>query len=103
MTKPELFNRFFYASSWHHTSKFFNVTDFYSVDEGEVRDYANHPTKRVYRIRYMLGNSKRISVATYRTKAIAIKYLKSKGFKEVPYGYNKSRFTALITWDDVEI
>ena len=31
--KDELFHTFLYNSSWHHTSKFFNETDFYAIDE----------------------------------------------------------------------
>lgn len=34
MHKDEVFERFFYESSWHHTSKFFNETDFYKLDGG---------------------------------------------------------------------
>lgn len=36
MHKDEVFERFFYESSWHHTSKFFNETDFYKLDEDAV-------------------------------------------------------------------
>lgn len=38
LRKDELFDRFLYASSWHHTSKFFNETDFYAISEAEVED-----------------------------------------------------------------
>ena len=31
MRKAELFDGYFSCTSWHHTSKFFNATDFYSV------------------------------------------------------------------------
>ena len=36
MRKDDMFERFFYNSSWHHTSKFFNETDFYKLDEDAV-------------------------------------------------------------------
>lgn len=36
MHKDEVFERFFYESSWHHTSKVFNETDFYKLDEDAV-------------------------------------------------------------------
>lgn len=36
MRKDEVFERFFHKSSWHHTSKFFNETDFYKLDEDAV-------------------------------------------------------------------
>lgn len=36
MHKDEVFERFFHKSSWHHTSKFFNETDFYKLDEDAV-------------------------------------------------------------------
>lgn len=32
MKKDEIFSQFFDCSSWHHTSKHFNRTDFYSLD-----------------------------------------------------------------------
>lgn len=34
--KADLFSGFFVWSSWHHTSKFANETDFYSLDEDEL-------------------------------------------------------------------
>lgn len=36
--KDELFHTFLYNSSWHHTSKFFNETDFYAIDEDALAD-----------------------------------------------------------------
>lgn len=36
MRKDDVFERFFCKSSWHHTSKFFNETDFYKLDEDAV-------------------------------------------------------------------
>jgi|GEM_PF-1086748 len=40
MRKSELFERFFELSSWHHTSKYCNETDFYSINEEAVCDVA---------------------------------------------------------------
>lgn len=39
LKKDELFDKFFEWSSWHHTGKFANVTDFYDVDETAVLDF----------------------------------------------------------------
>lgn len=39
--KDELFNEFFEWSSWHHTGKFANETDFYDVNEEKVIDFLN--------------------------------------------------------------
>lgn len=36
MRKDEVFEQFFHKSSWHHTSKFFNETDFYKLDEDAI-------------------------------------------------------------------
>lgn len=36
MRKDDMFERSFHKSSWHHTSKFFNETDFYKLDEDAV-------------------------------------------------------------------
>lgn len=38
MKKVELFDTFLYNSSWHHTSKFFNETDFYAIVEDALAD-----------------------------------------------------------------
>lgn len=39
MTKDELFDRFFEWTSWHHTGKFANPTDFYGLNEEAVVEY----------------------------------------------------------------
>lgn len=39
MKKDDLFNMFVSWSSWHHTGKFANKTDFYEVSEFDVMDY----------------------------------------------------------------
>lgn len=39
LKKDELFNGFFEWSSWHHTGKYANVTDFYDVDEDNVFEF----------------------------------------------------------------
>lgn len=38
MKKDDLFHTFLYNSSWHHTGKFFNETDFYAIDEDALAD-----------------------------------------------------------------
>lgn len=38
MKNDELFHTFLYNSSWHHTGKFFNETDFYAIDEDALAD-----------------------------------------------------------------
>ena len=38
MKKAELFHTFLYNSSWHHTGKFFNETDFYAIVEDALAD-----------------------------------------------------------------
>lgn len=38
MKKDELFHTFLYNSSWHHTGKFFNETDFYAIVEDALAD-----------------------------------------------------------------
>ena len=39
LKKDELFDKFFEWSSWHHTGKYANVTDFYDVDETAILDF----------------------------------------------------------------
>lgn len=38
MKKDELFHTFLHNSSWHHTGKLFNETDFYAIDEDALAD-----------------------------------------------------------------
>ena len=40
MRLEDLKNKLLICSSWHHTSKFYNRTDFYSVDYNENKKYA---------------------------------------------------------------
>lgn len=37
LRKETIFDRMFWCSSWHHTSIYCNITDFYSVDEESVK------------------------------------------------------------------
>ena len=41
MKKDELFNMCFTWTSWHHTGKYANETDFYGVDEIAIIEFAN--------------------------------------------------------------
>lgn len=38
MKKDDLFATFFKWTSWHHTGKYANETDFYGLDEGKLVD-----------------------------------------------------------------
>ena len=40
MRKDEVFERFFRWSSWHHTSKYCNQTDFYALDGERLEEWA---------------------------------------------------------------
>lgn len=42
LRKDELFTRFFCATSWHHTGKYANATDFYGVD-GDAAEGFSRP------------------------------------------------------------
>lgn len=39
LKKDALFARFFILSSWHHTGKYAQRTDFYSIDEWACKDF----------------------------------------------------------------
>lgn len=58
LNKESIFNNFFEWSSWHHTSKYANETDFYSVNEGALDDVVeeNKQCKISYEVRVTLGN-----------------------------------------------
>lgn len=106
LTKDELFSRFFRCSSWHHTSKCFNATDFYSLDEDAVEEYVEHPTSRAYIIVYILGKSKVTCKTTFKTRALAEKYLQRRGFSRLSNMlgmFKKDSFRADIDYETVEI
>lgn len=48
MPKSIMFNRYFWRSSWHHTSKFCNVTDFYELWRERLFSDAEESTFEVY-------------------------------------------------------
>ena len=61
LTRDQLFNHFFEWKSWHHTGKFANETDFYGIDEYELRyveEYA-YECKAAYMIDVWLGHSRK--------------------------------------------
>jgi hypothetical protein len=45
LRKDEVFSRFFVVTSWHHTSKYANETDFYGVDEMAVEEASRPMTE----------------------------------------------------------
>ena len=47
MKKEEIFDRFFHYSSWHHTGKYANPTDFYSLNEDIAEGYFPVDEKRI--------------------------------------------------------
>jgi len=103
LTKAELFNRFFYKTSWHHTSKYFNQTDFYGLDEEELVEFVEKPTARVYYIGYSLGSHKAKGSKTFPTMAMAEKHLASSGFKEGTYAWRRGGFYASVESEKVEL
>ena len=103
LTKAELFNRFFYKTSWHHTSKYFNATDFYGLDEEELVEFVEKPTKRVYYIGYSLGSHKAKGSKKFTTMAKAEKHLASIGFKEGTYAWRRGGFHASVSFSKVEL
>jgi hypothetical protein len=103
LSKDELFHRFYYCSSWHHTSKFFNATDFYSLDEAEFADFIEHPTDRTYRIVFGRGNHTVNSKKTYKTHRTAERRLEKAGFWWTGYVWHKALFTAHIEIVETEI
>ena len=46
LTKSELIDLFLYQSSWHHTGKYFNQTDFYDVDQDKLEDVTTNDILR---------------------------------------------------------
>lgn len=103
LTKAEMFDRFFSYSSWHHTSKHFNVTDFYALDESAVDAYVIHPTRRVYGISYTLGRHSKECRETFNTKAGAKRYLGEHGFKSYGYLFMRGGFTASIMFTEAGV
>ena len=81
LTKDEMFSRFFYPSSWHHTSKYFNATDFYALEEDAVEEYAERPTRRTY---WTDCDEK-----TFETYASAERHVLGLGFAKGDYSYRR--------------
>ena len=61
LTKSELIDLFLYQSSWHHTGKYFNQTDFYDVDQDRLEDVTTNDILR------------KIQNRTPRTRTIKVK------------------------------
>ena len=103
LTKDELFARFFIATSWHHTSKLFNATDFYALDECAADEYAEQPTRRTYHVTYSLGRHGATVGKTFATRARAERHIARQGFERLNYSWWRGGFTARVWFDEDEI
>lgn len=56
MSREILFEKFFYNSSWHHTSKYANATDFFAVDEAALEEAASTRFQIVWHIQIIRGS-----------------------------------------------
>ena len=70
MRRDDLFEKFLYNSSWHHTSKFFNETDFYALDEDEVWDTFPEMTEEELAVREERRREARAQAEEKRREAI---------------------------------
>lgn len=114
MTKAELFDRFFVCSSWHHTSKYFNATDFYRLDVDRLREFLSEPTAREYYLEaFAIGERKRpVSttlrlVGAYKTRKAAENALAGRSFCYYSpmraWRHDKMRIYARVRFDELAI
>jgi len=103
MARDELFHRFFYRSSWHHTGKLFNQTDFYSLDEETFEEWCESPTVRKYHITYALGRSEVRAAAEFDTNAKAERFLRERGFVWANYAFVRGNFYASVGFDEIDV
>lgn len=83
LTKAQLFEKYIEWSSWHHTSKFANETDFYALDEEAVeRDFAPMTDEQIEeRNAAVRAERERIEhMETARREAYST-YLETHGFR----------------------
>ena len=71
LAKAELFDRFLEYSSWHHTSKFVNETDFYRLNEDAVRE--RFPAMTEERIQQVSEQRRRLALEEAREREAAQK------------------------------
>lgn len=66
LKKDAIFERFFQYSSWHHTSKFCNETNFYQLDESAVCEYFRPLTNQELKEREIARNIERHKEEVWR-------------------------------------
>lgn len=77
MTKSELVDHFLYSSSRHHTSKYYNLTDFYAIDTEAVEEITPEEIKKIISSRVRIKRTAEEKEAEKIRKA-AIKALKEQ-------------------------
>ena len=71
--------KFLICSSWHHTAKYFNKTDFYSIDENKIEELKNEEIEELLKEK----NTKKLKPEPEITTA-KVKYLIWGGTRNHP-------------------
>lgn len=111
MAKDEIFNEFFAWSSWHHTSKLCNSTDFYSLDGDAVEEQCRPLTTNEIELRDAAIQKAQKNEISKRNAAAREIEEKKNDFERLvsefveSYGCRPSSFKAfmLLFPDDVEV
>jgi hypothetical protein len=106
LKKDAIFDQFFEWSSWHHTSKFCNDTDFYELNEKAVNEYFRPLTEAELEERAEARRIKWQEAAELSEKIEQDRVCKEERINafQVRYGCHPFSFAAYIRFfpDDVE-
>lgn len=93
--KNVLAEYFLFESSWHHTSKFCNATDFYSIDEDIAKEGSIKELKEIKK-RYTPERKPKKEIKKLEARKAHITYLEWGGTRVHPKATNVDAYAVII-------
>ena len=93
--KKVLAEYFLFESSWHHTSKFCNATDFYSIDEDIAKEGSIEELEEINK-RYTLERKPKKEIKKLEARKAHITYLEWGGTRTHPKATNVDAYAVII-------
>lgn len=93
--KKVLAEYFLFESSWHHTSKFCNATDFYSIDEDIAKEGSIEELEEINK-RYTLERKPKKEIKKLEARKAHVTYLEWGGTRAHPKATEVGAYAVII-------
>lgn len=94
LSKSDMFKYLFDYTGWHHTSKYFNMTEFYGVDADRLEDFIQDGCTFTPVVEYCVGCGSFYSENHRVTERSLESYLRANGFLKGEYDKERTMYTS---------